>query len=787
MRNLKLFSLLALIALAFASCEEPKVQQDITKLNIIPQPVESKLLTGEFVLNAETKVIISEGNVEATKIANGFAAKIKTAKGFDLTVEAGQLESTLDNEIRFVFSEDVEKYSTEGYSLNVDKNGVVIEAFKPNGMFYAVQTLYQLMPHQIFSSEAIADVELSMPCVEIFDKPRFAWRGNMIDVSRHFHSIEYLKQNLDNLASLKMNKFHWHLTDDQGWRIEIKAYPKLTEIGAWRVDRNDLSWHDRMEQQADEKATYGGFYTQEEIKELIQYAADRYIEIIPEIDIPGHSRAAIASYPEISCDEADYKVATGGIMSENTYCPGKEITFEFTETMLNEVMDLFPSEYMHIGGDECNKDKWKVCDHCQQRKKDEELKDEHELQSYFIKRVEKIINAKGKKMIGWDEILEGGLAPNATVMSWRGTHGGETAAKAGHDVVMSPNSYCYLDLRQGNLDVEPDYGYGRLLLSTAYSYNPVPKEYSKKVAKHILGVQGNLWSESMQTTFDLNYMMFPRLFAIAEVGWTPYEQKDFDDFVRRIEYAFNRLDVMGINYAPSMYNITINHEGGVQSSDLHLCLAAEVNHVDIYYTMDGSEPNTSANLYTDAFPITESCIIKAQAFKDGKAVGRITTKSFDIHKAAGKKVEYHIRPNEKYNTSELSLTDCIRGTVEYSKDYWTAFRGSDVDFQIDLANEEELSNVTVSLMHSTGSWIFLPLNVSCEVSKDGKSWAKIGLEDFSKQAFEPGKYLKEVAFDIEQQQVRYIRIKAKGMKQNPDWHPAKGDDNWIFIDEVIVN
>jgi hexosaminidase len=473
-------------------------------------------------------------------------------------------------------------------------------------------------------------------------------------------------------------------------------------------------------------------------------------------------------------------------MSENTYCPGKEITFAFTEKMLNEVMDLFPSEYMHIGGDECNKDKWKVCDHCQQRIKDMDIKDEHELQSYFIKRVEKIINAKGKKMIGWDEILEGGLAPNATVMSWRGTAGGETAAKAGHDVVMSPNSHCYLDLRQGSLDVEPDYGYGRLLLSTTYSYNPVPKEYSKKVAKHILGVQGNLWSESMQTPFDLNYMLFPRLFAIAEVGWTPNENKDFDDFVRRIEYAFQRLEVMGINYAPSMYNITINHEGSVISSDLHLSLSAEVNHIDIYYTTNGSEPSTSAKRYTEAFPITESCTIKAQAFKEGQAVGRVTTKSFDIHKAAGKKVEYFIQPNEKYNTSELCLTDCIQGTKEYTKDYWTAFRASDVDFQIDFEQEEELKHVSVSMLHSTGSWIFLPLNVSCEVSQDGKEYTHMGKVDLSEQALQPGSYLKEVAFDIKKQKVRYIRIKAKGMKQNPEWHPYAGDENWIFIDEVVV-
>jgi len=643
------------------------------------------------------------------------------------------------------------------------------------------------MPYQIFSSDAVGEIDLTLPCVKIFDKPRFAWRGNMLDVSRHFISIDYIKQNLDYLASLKMNKFHWHLTDDQGWRIEIKSYPKLTEIGAWRVDRNQLSWHDRMEQQPDEIATYGGFYTQEQIKGIIEYAGERFIEIIPEIDIPGHSRSAIASYPEISCDEADYKVATGGIMNENTYCPGKEITFEFTEKMLNEVMDLFPSKYMHIGGDECNKDKWKICEHCQKRMKDNKLADEHELQSYFIKRVEKIINAKGKTLIGWDEILEGGLAPNATVMSWRGIEGGIIAAKASHDVVMSPNSYCYIDLRQGNLDVEPDYGYGRLLLSTAYSYNPVPEKFSPEVAKHILGVQGNLWGESMQTPFDLNYMMFPRLFAIAEVAWTPYELKDFNDFVNRTEYAFKRLDAMKVNYAPSMYNVTVNHEGSILSSDLFLKLSTEVNNVDVRYTLDGSDPNAKSKIYTTAFPITKSTTLKAQAFSNEIAVGRITTKNIEIHKAAGKKVEYFIEPNKKYNTSDLCLTDCIRGTIEYSKDFWTAFRGTDVDLQIDLEKAKDITKITASFMHSTGSWIFLPLSISCELSLNGKDFVNVAEVDFSEIANEPGKYLKDADFEFEPQKAQYIRIKAKGMKQNPDWHPSKGGENWIFMDEIVVD
>jgi hexosaminidase len=762
-------------------------QKPTNELNIIPLPVSVKQQEGNFIISGLTKVYVTDNDEQLIKIARDFAQEINTAKHTKLEVIVTDKPEKQNNIIVFSLSENAEKYGNEGYSLEVNPQRIHIVANKVVGAFYAVQTIYQLLPYQIFSSDAIGNMDLILPCVKIFDKPRFAWRGDMLDVSRHFISIDYLKKNLDYLASLKMNKFHWHLTDDQGWRIEIKTYPRLTDVGAWRVDRNQLSWHNRMEQQPDEKATYGGYYTQEQIKDIIEYANERFIEIIPEIDIPGHSRAAIASYPEISCDEADYKVATGGIMNENTYCPGKEVTFEFTENMLNEVMELFPSKYMHIGGDECNKDKWKICDHCQKRIKDNDLADEHELQSYFIKRVEKIINAKGKTMIGWDEILEGGLAPNATVMSWRGTEGGIIAAKDGHDVVMSPNSYCYLDLRQGDPDIEPDYGYGKLLLSTAYSYNPIPEGFSDNEAKHILGVQGNLWGETMTRPYDHNYMLFPRLYAIAEVGWTPYELKEYDDFIRRTEYAFNRLDAMHVNYAPSMYNVKINHEGSILSSDLLIQLTTDAGNVEVRYTLDGSDPDVHSNKYSKAFPITNSVMIKAQAFKNGKPIGRMITKEIKIHKAAGKKVEYIIKPSSKYNTSELCLTDCIRGTSDYSRDFWVGFQGTDADMIIDLKEEKDISHIMASFMHSTGSWIYLPTDVLCEISSDGKDYITVGEFDFSNQALMAGKYLKEVDMEFDKQKVRYIRLRATGVKENPDWHPSKGGKCWIFMDEIIVN
>ena len=760
---------------------------DSLDLNIIPKPVKVELRTGEFVITGETRIVVGSKDDEVFKIASDFTERINSAKYYNIPVIDQNNDNGLKNVICFQFSANEEKYDEEGYSIDISNEKVVIEANKAVGFFYAVQTLYQLLPYQIFSRESVGNLNLKLPCVYVYDKPRFMWRGNMLDPSRHFISKDYIKQNLDYLASLKMNIFHWHLTDDQGWRIEIDSYPKLTEIGAWRVDRNDMPWHGRNEQQSGEMATYGGFYTKEDIKEIIQYASERYIQVVPEIDMPGHSRAAIASYPEISCDEADYKVATGGIMSDNTYCPGKEVTFDFTEKVLIEVMEMFPSKYMHIGGDECSKDKWKTCEHCQKRISDNQLADEHELQSYFIKRVEKIINANGKTMIGWDEILEGGLAPNATVMSWRGTAGGIAAVKAGQDAIMSPGSHCYLDLRQGDPEIEPDYGYGQLLLSTAYSFNPIPEDFTPEEAKHILGVQGNLWGESMQKPYDHNYMLFPRLFAIAEVGWTPTKEKNYKDFIRRIEYYFNRLDAMNVNYAPSMYNVSINPAGSNSSSELLLSLSAQVDHVKIHYTLDGTEPTAVSPLYKEPISIKENSTIKAQSFTKDKPVGIITSKTINIHKAAGKKVKYIIKPSDRYNTSEYCLTDCLRGYTDNNKKQWIGFRGTDMGLVIDLEQTEPVSSLTASFLHSTGSWIFLPLEVIFEVSENGKDFMEVGHFYYTDIANEPGKYLKESSTNFEEMKVRYIRVKANTMKVNPDWHTSKGGENWLFIDEIIVN
>jgi len=783
---IKIILLLLVLLGSFMRMVNAQPADGKSNINLIPKPVKTEIRTSDFIINGETSIIVCNVDTETFKIATDFTKKINKSKHFNIQAVQKDDTTELNNQIRFCFSADSKKYGLEGYSLDVTSRGIIIEANKANGFFYAVQTIYQLLPNQIFSIDAIGSINLKIPSVYIFDHPRFGWRGNMLDPSRHFISVDFIKKNLDYLASLKMNIFHWHLTDDQGWRIEINSLPKLTEIGAWRVDRNNEEWWGRKPHQPGEKATYGGFYSQEEIKEIVQYAKERYITIIPEIDIPGHSQAAIASYPEISCDGRTYFVATGGVAKDNTYCPGKEITFEFTEKVLREVMNLFPSEYIHIGGDECNKEAWEVCSDCQKRIKNENLKDEHELQSYFITRIEKIINAASKKMIGWDEILEGGLAPNATVMSWRGEEGGIAALKAGHDVIMTPNQYCYLDLKQGDPEIEPNYGYSQLLLTTVYSYNPIPKDLSEMEAKHILGIQGNLWGESMQTVFDLNYMLFPRLFAIAEVAWSPQESRDFDDFMPRLEFALKRLEFMGVNYAKSVYNVSVFTSIDENVNGILVNLSTEINS-NIRYTTDGREPDINSKEYVEPFKILETTIVKAKLYRDNYPLGVVTEKTIQIHKATGKKADILSQVQDKYNCGEYGLTDCLRGGNDFANKKWMGFEGIDFEAVIDMEETTVLKSVTTSFLHDTKPWIFLPENIEISVSENGKDFSVIGTFDNSEEVTKNGKYVKEFSTEARNVSARYIKVKAKNIGLCPDWHQGAGGKAWLFIDEIIVN
>jgi hexosaminidase len=512
-------------------------------INIIPQPQKVEMGKGYFSFTEKTTIYY---NNQQLKFLAGYTSEtIKSLNTLQLPVVSHNSTQSKANSINLILDPKTNT-AKEGYILSVSKKGINIRAVTSQGLFYGVQSLLQLVP---------INGDKKIPVLEMKDEPRFAWRGLMLDVSRHFFTIDEVKRLLDQMAIYKFNILHLHLTDDQGWRLEIKKLPELTRVGAWRVPRTGL-WWERDRPQEGEKATYGGFYTQEEIKELIGYAAKRCINILPEIDVPGHSLAAIAAYPFLSSSKLTYQVNPGckfyGI-DDNSLCAGKESTYDFLNTVFTEVAELFPFEYIHIGGDECYKGFWKKCEDCQKRMKNNGLKDVNELQSYFIKRLEKMLQEKGKKLMGWDEILEGGLAPNATVMSWRGMAGGIAAAKANHHVVMSPNNYAYLDLYQGDPAIEPP-TYSMLRIKTVYDFEPVPQGVD---SSFILGGQGNLWTESVPTFRQAEYMFWPRSFALAEVLWTPKSDRNWPGFIHRTEVHMQRFDKSDINYARSFYDAII--------------------------------------------------------------------------------------------------------------------------------------------------------------------------------------------------------------------------------------
>ncbi|SNR74646.1 beta-N-acetylhexosaminidase [Lutibacter flavus] len=525
---------------------------------IIPQPLSMEILTGKFLIDANTKVAGDNYlEKEGQFLADILSADSGQNVPFSSEVNNGniilKLDSTIENE--------------EGYELTVKYNKIVISGKTSKGVFYGIQTLRQLIPIAMKKDDVTLN-GLTIPAVTIKDNPRYQYRGMHLDVARHFFSVDFVKKYIDLIAMHKMNTFHWHLTEDQGWRIEIKKYPKLTEVGAWRngtiIGHHPGTGNDEKE--------YGGFYTQEEIKDIVKYASERHVNVIPEIELPGHGGAAIAAYPFLSCfPEEPTKifndmgskqgkeiqangtpkivVETWGVM-DDVFCAGKEETFKFLEDVLAEVIPLFPSQYIHIGGDECPKGNWKRCDQCQKRMESLGLKDELELQSYFINRIEKYVNANGKKIIGWDEVLEGGLAPNAAIMSWRGTKGGIEAAKQHHDVVMTPEHTVYFDYYQNkDKNNEPLAIGGLTTVEDVYSYEPTPIELTNEEQKYILGAQANVWSEYMETTDYVEYMILPRMTALSEVVWSSKESRNWQDFSKRLKYFTKRYDAMGLNYA----------------------------------------------------------------------------------------------------------------------------------------------------------------------------------------------------------------------------------------------
>jgi hexosaminidase len=606
MKSIQIFSLVLFLSFSVKSQE----------INLIPEPVSLLKQTGFFNLKPSTAILLSNNDPELQRLGRVLGEMINTPTGYRLPIRTGT--KTTVNAIVLVLEKTAFQVvgQEEGYSLDVGRNKIEIKAQTNHGIFNGLQTLAQLFPKEIGANSA-QRVAWNIPSLSIQDYPRFAWRGMLLDVSRHFHNKAMVKSYLDQLAKFKFNTFHWHLSDDQGWRIEIKKYPKLTSIGAWRVPRVG-KWWKRPEPEDNEATTEGGFYTQEDVKEIVQYAKERYITILPEIDVPGHSLAILAAYPELATVPKNFKVNPGSEFYrkvENSLDPSNEKTYEFLDGVFAEIAQLFPHPYIHIGGDECYKGYWEASENCKKLMAKEGLKDTKELQSFFVKKVEKILQSKGKKLIGWDEILEGGLAPDATVMSWRGTKGGIEAAKMGHNVVMTPSDFCYIDLYQGDPILEPD-TYGKLRLNKAYSYEP-----SEGIdSKFLLGGQCNLWSENIPNKRQAEYMTYPRALATAEVFWSPKDRKNFDGFTKRVEAQFARFDVAKINYSRSMFDPIVT------LVDKQIQLNTEVNGLDIYYTFERGIPD---NFYPKAKNGDKISIpkgadqIRVVNYRDGKPIGRI--------------------------------------------------------------------------------------------------------------------------------------------------------------------
>ena len=646
MRKSLLF-LLGLSISIFSICQQRTSSRFV--ISVIPQPVSLVQGQGSFTLPSLVNIIVPK-NDEVKKTAAYLLQKLKTAAN-DVKVKEGTI--TLPKSILFSLSSDP-SIPDEGYRLKVTAAGITLTASKPAGIFYGMQTLIQLFNKQIESPEKQKPVsEWTIPVVTIEDHPRFGWRGLMLDVSRHFFTVAQVKDYIDQMVKYKFNILHLHLTDDQGWRIQIKSLPKLTEIGAWRVDKTG-TFGEFSAPLASEPRTNGGFYTHEDIKEIVQYASERFVNILPEIDIPGHSLAAIASYPELSCTPGTYSVNSGeqfmmwpgggqhfyGIL-DNTLCPANEKVYEFIDKVFTEVAQLFPFGYIHMGGDETARNFWEKSESIKALMQRENLKNLDEVQSYFVKRVEKIINSKGKKMIGWDEILEGGLAPNAAVMSWRGIKGGIEAAKQGHEVVMSPTDFAYLDYMQGDRVIEPPV-YATLRLKKAYQFEPVPEGVNAALIK---GGQANLWTEQVYNMRHAQYMTWPRGFAIAEAVWSPKEKRNpiaigWDDFVTRVESHLERLDVAEVKYAPSMYD-PIFEVSKKDSAILVVTLSTEIKGLSIHYSFDNSFPDNFYPAYQSPLTVPkDASYMKVITYRDKKPIGRLLVMPIaELKKRAGKKSE----------------------------------------------------------------------------------------------------------------------------------------------------
>lgn len=758
-----------LVFLVLLSCSGPKEKIASQSMALIPKPQEITVSEGAFSWNAQ----LSFHSDETFGIAKNFMVDYLSKSGYslvDASLEGAKFKIIRDSLI-----------PSEGYSLSVTKKSIVLKAADASGAFYGIQTLRQLMPTDLEHSNSFPNPAMELPLVQISDYPKFSYRGMHLDVGRHFFDKECIKRYLSYLALLKMNYFHWHLTEDQGWRIEIKKYPKLIAHSAYR-DETLVGHYNNSPAQYDGQR-YGGFYTQEDIKEIVEYAQKLNITIIPEIEMPGHAQAAISAYPELGCTGDLVPVAKTWGVFEEIYCP-KESTFQFLEDVLSEVIALFPGEYIHIGGDEAPKNHWKNCSHCQDLIRNEGLKDEHELQSYFIKRIETFLNSKGKKIIGWDEILEGGLAPNATVMSWRGAEGGIAAAKQQHSVIMTPTSYCYFDYYQSERPEEPLAIGGFLPLEKVFDFNPIPEELTASESKFILGAQGNLWTEYIPNEKQLEYMVFPRILAMSEVVWsgpTADFQNDYPQFANRTEKFFKRLDALGVNYANHLYEIqsTILKDRG----KVWYQLSTMTEGKEIRYSHNNSE----SQVYTSPIPIGETTTVESQLYLNDKPIGFPLKDSVVFHKAVTGNISLNIQPHPSYGSGgkEALINGKLGSENRYGDSEWLGFWGEDLEIELTLDAPTEIHAVNLRFFHAPGQWIHAPQHFAVRVFlEDGKIvtnkfFLKVDPEN-------PMVTLNGTLAAKEPIITKKIVLLIPNYGTIPEGQQGAGNKAWTFIDEIVV-
>lgn len=745
---------------------------------VIPAPVEMRLMEGTCDLTCGWT--IQGGPAELMRMLGAETAELQQRRPIDCE---RAMVVQLD-----LFTPDT-LLPSEWYSLRVEPERIRIAATTQEGLYRGSRTLIQLLEQ---GSETG-----SIPCLSITDHPRFTWRGMHLDVVRHFFPVDFVKQYIDLLARYKMNSFHWHLTDDQGWRIEIKSRPKLTEVGAWRSG-SQVGPYARLEF---DTVHYGGDYTQDEIREVVAYAAARHINVVPEIEMPGHALAALAAYPQVGCTGGPYAVERGWGVFEDVFCAGNDSTFSLLDDVLTEVMELFPGEIIHIGGDESPKERWKECAKCQGRIKAEGLKDEHELQSYFIQRIERFVNSKGRKIIGWDEILEGGLAPNAAVMSWRGTEGGVAAAKSGHYAVMSPGSHCYFDHYQGDPANEPLAFGGYTTLQKVYSYEPIPAELNAEEAKYILGAQGNLWTEYILTPEHVEYMALPRMLALAEVLWTPKEKRDEEDFIRRLENDLPKLEAMKVNASKSLYQVSIRPKQGPKPGEI----AVEMNLPSGgSFSMTEMAPpydESMAGLAVYSAPVVINSDRELHGWIQREGLtGPISKRRFLFNLATARPITLSVAPNERYNEGgAFTLVDGITAQEKRVNTEWLGWK-EDVTITVDLGSVQDIDRIGIGALNETHSWIHAPKAIEFLVSTDGKDYASAGMafpamrevpvipaDPIKRRSTTMARVQGRNVFAVEKPtRARYVRLQVLHSGPIPAGDPGAGNPSWLFLDEVEV-